>query len=161
MLCAQDSLGKVDSDRRPADSGVVSQYACKRRTTIHNCNKIFTVSITIKAWHVFFARQWNRWMIFFIIFFYWFVSRPKCILLKFRLWRICYSAKERYLQSTPHSLVSLTSYNVCVFLPSVGQCRSELCNEAGRKVHTQDEEVAAGLDEPETKNLVKNVVSSK
>lgn len=49
MFCAQDSLAQEDNDEGPAALAAVSQYACKRRTTIDNCNKIFTVSVVIKT----------------------------------------------------------------------------------------------------------------
>lgn len=48
MFCAQDSLAEEDSGGEPAALTAVSQYACKRRTTIDNYNKIFTVSVNNK-----------------------------------------------------------------------------------------------------------------
>lgn len=48
MFCAQDSLAEEDSGGEPAALAAVSQYACKRRTTIDNYNKIFTVSVNNK-----------------------------------------------------------------------------------------------------------------
>lgn len=48
MFCAQDSPAEEDSGEEPAALAAVSQYACKRRTTIDNYNKIFTVSVNNK-----------------------------------------------------------------------------------------------------------------
>lgn len=48
MFCVQDSPAQEESGGEPTALRAVSQYACKRRTTIDNFNKIFTVSVNNK-----------------------------------------------------------------------------------------------------------------
>lgn len=143
MFCAQDSLAEEDSGGEPAALTAVSQYACKRRTTIDNCNKIFTVSVNNKnikknerkKKSLFFHTSallptWGNWSseIFF--------SAKFCSALIWIAGDTLFGKREVSANCATVSLAPLTSHNGCVLLPSVGRCGSEARGEARPAVYT-------------------------
>lgn len=156
MFCAQDSLAEEDSGGEPAALTAVSQYACKRRTTIDNYNKIFTVSVNNKnikkreikkKKSIFFPHQCSfahlRQLIFSNIFFcqILFCSNLEC-------------GGNIILQTAPRSPWHLSQATMdvsfCHLLAGAG-ARHEARRSEAHGLHTQDEEVAASLDEHEIK----------